>query len=529
MTSNSLLTYGAKLINVQSLYFAPIVQIPPTYHNLSTLYCLLSRVDGWVNDTAPPAPTQPEIPQEVPDTQAAAAPGQTATVNKPKDEAAKAKTFSINKQEMISAIRQTEEFKKEAGFAAGMVPDDTIWNGFWEDRRTKELMERTGSTRDPNTGNVTIGNYKKFQKEIGMDTSKILTEVASNVPSHAGGGREKVKGPIHMQRLNKERRGDTALVTDARGKKFTVNPEKESMKINPSTGIMEVKPHKQAEPMDMEKLMAIVRRQESGKFEGDYTSDRSLDKIKKGQKKSSASGAYQYTNDTWKEAVVKDLKMPDLHKKYPRAVNAPKEIQDMITQKRFEMWRSQGHSDHEIILRHFTGNFAGKISAKAQAGNPTPARYAKDIAEHSAEYDKTFKPSAVAQGQATGNVAKAEPVVKSDPGVTDRLKSLVSPLIGPSQSVAAPAPEKARKEDPQPTGSVDFAPPDMKMPPMTPVKPVAPDRRSMLETPQNPVSINPLEMRPAHMQPTPSMARAMDNARGVVSPNYTALTRSRSG
>ena len=58
MTSNSLLTYGAKLINVQSVYFAPIVQIPPTYHNLSTLYCLLSRVDGWVNDTAPPAPTQ---------------------------------------------------------------------------------------------------------------------------------------------------------------------------------------------------------------------------------------------------------------------------------------------------------------------------------------------------------------------------------------------------------------------------------------------------------------------------------------
>ena len=126
----------------------------------------------------------------------------------------------------------------------------------------------------------------------------------------------------------------------------------------------------------------------------------------------------------------------------------------------------------------------------------------------------------------------AEPVVKSDPGVTDRLKSLVSPLIGPSQSVAAPAPEKARKEDPQPTGSVDFAPPSMldqnylQKQQMTPA---APDKRSMMERPQNAVSINPLEMRPAHMQPTPSMARAMDNARGVVSPNYTALTRSRSG
>ena len=391
-------------------------------------------------------------------------------------------------------------------------------------------MERTGSTRDPNTGNVTIGNYKKFQKEIGMDTSKILTEVASNVPSHAGGGREKVKGPIHMQRLNKERRGDTALVTDARGKKFTVNPQKESMTVNPNTGIMEVKPHKQAEQMDIEKMMAIIRAQESSSFEGNYKADRALDKVKKGQRHDTASGAYQYNNKTWKDVLTRELKMPDVLKQYPRAVNAPKEIQDMVTRKRIEKARSQGYSDQEILIRHFTGNFAGKLDPRAAKGNPTAAAYAKQIAEKADVYDKTFKPSAVAQGQATGNVAKAEPVAKAEsPGVSDRLKALVSPLIGPSQSVAAPAPEKARKEDPQPTGSVDFAPPDMKMPPMTPVKPVAPDRRSMLETPQNPVSINPLEMRPAHMQPTPSMARAMDNARGVVSPNYTALTRSRSG
>ena len=237
-------------------------------------------------------------------------------------------------------------------------------------------MASTGSSYDANTGQVKIGNYDKFRKNVGMDTSKILTEVASNVPSHAGGGHEKVKGPIHMQRLNKERRGDTALVTDARGKKFTVNPQKETMKINPKTGIMEVKPHKQAEPMDMEKLMAIVRRQESGKFEGDYTKDAATRQYKKGQRRDTASGAYQYNNKTWKDVLSNELKMPDVLKKYPRAVNAPKEIQDMITQKRFEMWRSKGHSDHEIILKHFTGNFAGKIDPKAQAGNPTPARYA---------------------------------------------------------------------------------------------------------------------------------------------------------
>ena len=56
------------------------------------------------------------------------------------------------------------------------------------------------------------------------------------------------------------------------------------------------------------------------------------------------------------------------------------------------------------------------------------------------------------------------------------------------------------------------------------------DQHSMLmEKPQNPVSINPLEQRPAHMQPTPSMARAMDNARGVVNTSYTSLSKTNLG
>jgi Phage tail lysozyme len=85
---------------------------------------------------------------------------------------------------------------------------------------------------------------------------------------------------------------------------------------------------------------------------------------------------------------------------------------------------------------------------------------------------------------------------------------------------------------PEVKSSVESAPPTfdenwLKSQQMTPAKP---DRRSMLPEPkQNMVSINPLEQRAAHMQPTPSLARAMDNARGVTSTNYTSLTKTQIG
>lgn len=468
---------------------------------------------------AAPAPKQPEIPPEVPDAPEQN-PAKTATVNKPAPAAAAPgpKSFDINRQELINAIKQTSEFKNT--FGSSLATDNMIYEGFFSDARTKKLMADTGSTFDSNTGRVKIGDYEKFKGAIGMDTTKIMTEVASSVPSHAGGAREKVKGPIHMQHLHKQRRGDTALVTDGRGKQFTVNPQKEHISVNKTTGVMDIKPKKANELMDMEKLLAIVRRQESGKFEGDYGVDRSLDKLKKGQKKSTASGAYQYTNGTWSEVLKNELKMPDLHKKYPRAVAAPKEVQDMVTQKRFEKWRSQGHSDHEIILKHFTGNFEGKLDPKAAKGNPSAAQYAREITTHANEYDKLNRQAEtqVAQNQ---TAPKAEPVkaaAAESPSMMEKFKAAVSPLIAPQAASAA-----AKKEDPQAVGSVDIAPSVMsenytKQPELMPARV---DKNSMIpEKTQTPVSINPMDSRPAHMMPTPSMARAMAVAQGKGDEKY---------
>ena len=475
-----------------------------------------------------PAPRQPDIPQEVPDG------GQTATVNKPeKAKETAAKTFNVNREQLIGAIKQTSEFKNTLG--SSLASDDLIYDGFFDHEKTKKLMADTQSSFDPNTGTVKIGNYEAFKKSIGMDTSKILTEVPSTVPSHAGGARVKVKHPLHMQHLHKERRGDTALVTDARGKRFTVNPQKETMSVDPQTNVMDIKPVKAGEQMDLDKLLAIIRMQESGSFEGNYQSDlaakydalKAANKLKKGQRRNTASGAYQFTNDTWEDVLNKEVNMPGVLKQYPRAVNAPKDVQDQIMKARIEKWRAAGHTDNEIVLHHFTGNKEGKLSARAQKGNPTPAQYRAQIASHKTEYNKAY-----------GNPEAKTVTAASNPATTQtapKTESMASKLAAPIKSMldsgsataeavkATPAPEA-------PKGEVSVGPSGMDENWFKQQEAASPKRTGTTpEIPAAPIVMNPAETRPAHMQPTPSLARAMDNARGVTDNGYTNLTGTKLG
>lgn len=474
-----------------------------------------------------PAPRQPDIPPENPDT------GQTASVSKPgKPTESTAKTFNLNREELIAAIKQTKEYKKQtAGIPEFMIPEDKIVSGYFDDERTKKLMADTQSSFDPNTGTVKIGNYDAFKKSVGMDTSRILTEVPSTVPSHAGGGREKVKGPLHMHHLHHQRRGDTALVTDARGKRFTVNPKKETMSVDPQTGIMDIKPVKAGEQMDIEKLMAIIRKQESGSFTGDYSSDLAK-KAKPGKRHNTASGAYQFNNRTWQGVLNKELNMPGILKQYPRAVDAPKEVQDQVMKARIEKWRAAGHSDNEIILHHFTGNKQGKLTASAQRGNPTPAQYRAQIASHASEYDKTYKPEAKTEVASTPEAAPAaapaapKPAESMTSKLTGPIKSLINPGSAAAEAVkAAPAPEPPLK------GEISVGPAGMDENWFKQQEAASPKTRTEIqpEKPSEPIVMNPMEQRPAHMQPTPSLARAMDNARGVTNSDYTNLTGTKLG
>jgi hypothetical protein len=66
MTSKNILTYNSKVSSVEQVYFSPVVVAPPFViqngqlmdQPLSSIYCFLSRVDPWGNDTNPDQPTQ---------------------------------------------------------------------------------------------------------------------------------------------------------------------------------------------------------------------------------------------------------------------------------------------------------------------------------------------------------------------------------------------------------------------------------------------------------------------------------------
>ena len=60
MANKNLLTYNAKVSQVEQTYFAPVASLFGTTIPISTLYCFLSRVVPWTDENNPPQPTQDE-------------------------------------------------------------------------------------------------------------------------------------------------------------------------------------------------------------------------------------------------------------------------------------------------------------------------------------------------------------------------------------------------------------------------------------------------------------------------------------
>jgi hypothetical protein len=58
MANKNLLTYNAKVSQVEQTYFAPVASLFGTTIPISTLYCFLSRVVPWPDEDNPPVPTQ---------------------------------------------------------------------------------------------------------------------------------------------------------------------------------------------------------------------------------------------------------------------------------------------------------------------------------------------------------------------------------------------------------------------------------------------------------------------------------------
>lgn len=113
---------------------------------------------------------------------------------------------------------------------------------------------------------------------------------------------------------------------------------------------------------DVERILSTIRTRESG---GNYTIQSPV---------SSASGAYQFVDGTWRNLTNKF----GIGTEYPRAYMAPPEIQDEVARRYVnDILRRSGGDVSKVPLEWYTGNINGVMSAKALAANNglTPQEY----------------------------------------------------------------------------------------------------------------------------------------------------------
>jgi len=62
MANQNLLTYGAKISEIEQVYYSPVAVLPEQPNvPIGSVYCFLSRVDAWPDNNNPPVPTQDQL------------------------------------------------------------------------------------------------------------------------------------------------------------------------------------------------------------------------------------------------------------------------------------------------------------------------------------------------------------------------------------------------------------------------------------------------------------------------------------
>lgn len=104
----------------------------------------------------------------------------------------------------------------------------------------------------------------------------------------------------------------------------------------------------------VEQILATIKARESG---GDYSAQ---------SPSSSASGAYQYINDTWQRMTRKY----NIGTEYARAKDAPPEIQDEVARRNVQDILKQVNGDITKVPNvWYTGNTEGRMTARQLAAN----------------------------------------------------------------------------------------------------------------------------------------------------------------
>lgn len=513
-------------------------QATPTEQN-PTVEVKPTQQAGVATPTLTTNETQPQYPEQQQHSTT-----ETARVEKPDKSKKTFQTYKFDADKYYDEVNTKHPEAKFFGYDKERIMKET-YQGFEEAQAAGAIKwnKKTHEIQVLEPNHEALQKIYKDMQEQNIDRNQFLTQ------TEAGGS-------------------GTAKVSKVKRAKLAGNKPAVESADQPA----EVGRYEQTEQMDIDKLMALIRRQESGSFEGNYSADLAAKKTKKGQRHDTASGAYQYNDRTWRGVLNDELGMGDVFRKYPRAVLAPKEIQDSVTRARIEKWRESGHSDREIFLHHFTGNRYGKLDPRAQKGNPTPGEYAAQMAKHVEEYDRTVKPTLVAQQQQRPvEVDKSEerlPPMETKPVAKESTTTAEQPTATVTQQVAQPVeksnvdrakellgiPTSLAEEQREPTKAVFERMRQIRPPVAEPVQhqmpehirtnvtpttekdvedfllkhplqqPLQPEHHSMnvsQEKLQAPVVVDSFLKQSTTGFPSPSLERAMNNTRGFseVNPN----------
>lgn len=242
-------------------YDGPPVESLPAQSNAQGIKPLaaVTQPQGPVNAAGPAAP---EAPKATP----------TAAVEAPKPAAQPAgptpERYNVNVNKFTDAIRQTEDFKRQAGMFGSMVPNSTIISGFNDDPRVKAAGVRLD---DKGVMHFTKGMTPDVKEVMStFDTKSFMTKIEekkkedvapTKVKAMADGG----KVPVNTEQITAYPigglRGDNAVVVNAHQKPlFTMNTN-EDVLMDPDNNRAQVIPNKKGTnvgPMPRENMSSGI-------------------------------------------------------------------------------------------------------------------------------------------------------------------------------------------------------------------------------------------------------------------------------
>jgi len=163
---------------------------------------------------------------------------------------------------------------------------------------------------------------------------------------------------------------------------------------------------------EVEKILATIRTRESG---GDYA-------ISNPDPKSTASGAYQFIDSTWKRLT----KQYGIGTEYNRAKDAPPNIQDEIARRYVKDILKENNGDvSKVPLVWYTGNAQGRMS---------PAALIANRGQTGEEYQRKFMET-YAQGGGTSGTALASASTSRGSVLDSFSRTLASLSTGSGENV----------------------------------------------------------------------------------------------